>query len=232
MKKVSIFFVFVIFLILIGCEKQQEQQELILPMVIEGTDVPNEGEPIEVTAHGLILTPPKVTFTEGITQESVSGTISLAATAEDDEDIIDFVLYINGEPVAFSEDNATLHFEWDTTQYEDGVYTVNADAMDELFAIGGARIVVIVDNSDPIADAGPEVEGKVGESVFFDASNSVGVSLYGYSWDFGDGKTQDWGREGAVHVYDSPGTYTVTLTVYDDMGKTSIAQTTAHITSP
>ncbi len=31
MKKVSIFFVFVIFFILIGCEKQQEQQEIILP---------------------------------------------------------------------------------------------------------------------------------------------------------------------------------------------------------
>ena len=198
-------------------------------MMMEGVDVPEQGMDVEAFVHGLIQTPPTVNFTASPSEEAVSGTILLSAVAEDNEEILDVVLYIDGEPVAVSMDNTTLQYEWDTTQYEDGVYLVAVDAVDELLAIGSAELEVIVDNSNPIADAGTEVTGVVGEPVFFDASNSEGVSLYGYAWDFGDGIIQEYGRNGAVHTYNEPGLYTVTLSVYDDMGKMATDQTFAYI---
>jgi PKD repeat protein len=62
---------------------------------------------------------------------------------------------------------------------------------------------------------------EVGQSVFFNASAStagVGRVIVSYDWTFGDGAS----GEGATitHRFGTPGTWTVTLTVTDDLGKT------------
>ncbi len=56
-------------------------------------------------------------------------------------------------------------------------------------------------------------EVEVGRNLIFDASKSklTGNEVATYAWDFGDGNS-DTGKE-AVHIYDIPGTYTVTLTL-------------------
>jgi PKD repeat protein len=61
----------------------------------------------------------------------------------------------------------------------------------------------------------------VDQSVFFNASGSTaaaGRTIVAYDWSFGDRKF----AEGitATHRFDGPGTWTVTLTVTDDLGKT------------
>jgi PKD repeat protein len=71
------------------------------------------------------------------------------------------------------------------------------------------------------------VNPQVNQSVFFNASASVatpGRTLVDYSWTFGDG-----GSGSGVttsHRYRALGTYTVTLTVTDDLGKTGTATQT------
>lgn len=52
----------------------------------------------------------------------------------------------------------------------------------------------------------------------FDASSSVDPdgTVESYAWDFGDGSTADGSL--AEHAYTAPGTYTVTLTVIDNLG--------------
>ena len=59
---------------------------------------------------------------------------------------------------------------------------------------------------------------RVGEEIVFDASKSYDPDgkIVGYRWDFGDGKTGS--GEKSTHIYFSPGSYFVTLTVIDDDG--------------
>jgi hypothetical protein len=76
---------------------------------------------------------------------------------------------------------------------------------------------VFLDVADPIADAGLDRTCFAGETIAFNAmESSDNVGIVYYEWDFGDGVTEAF--LGATHVYDEPGTYTVTLTVKDRVG--------------
>ncbi len=57
--------------------------------------------------------------------------------------------------------------------------------------------------------------------VFFEAWNSTPQdNIVNYSWNFGDGSTQQYGFN-AAHVYETPGTYTTTLTISDKYGRSN-----------
>jgi PKD repeat protein len=61
---------------------------------------------------------------------------------------------------------------------------------------------------------------NAGQSVFFNASTSTastGHTLTTYAWDFGDGTTGT--GVSITHVFTAAGTFTVTLTVTDDIGQ-------------
>ncbi len=69
----------------------------------------------------------------------------------------------------------------------------------------------------PRADAGENRNGVVGEKVELDAFRSRDeLGIESYEWDFGDGKT-DTGLL-VSHVYEEPGTYSVTLKVINEVG--------------
>jgi predicted outer membrane repeat protein len=88
------------------------------------------------------------------------------------------------------------------------------------------------DSQPPVADPGGPYEGLQGCEIEFDgtASYDPDGALVGYEWDFDDGATGSGAIAG--HVYATPGTYTLTLTVASDDGATDSESTTVVVLTP
>ena len=102
-------------------------------------------------------------------------------------------------------------------------FTATADDMgvvSESDETNNTRTITVYASSPPppVADAGGPYSGTVGSPITFDGSGSTGA-ITTYLWSFGDGST----AQGAspTHTYASPGTYSVTLTVYAAGGQSS-----------
>jgi len=88
----------------------------------------------------------------------------------------------------------------------------------------------------PCFTASPD-PAPAGTSVSFDAAGTVdsGGTPNSWSWDFGDpasGSSNTASGETASHLYASPGTYTVTLTVTDNHGNTDTTTHTITVVGP
>jgi PKD repeat protein len=138
-----------------------------------------------------------------------------------------------------SDDQGITAYEWDfqsdgtwdafsataSTSYATaGTYTVTLRVTDtggqQTMDTAVITVSTFVDNP-PAADAGPDKTATVGAAVQFDGSGStddIGISTY--AWTFGDGGTAS--SIAPSHTYGAVGTYTVTLTVTDTIGQTSV----------
>ncbi len=65
---------------------------------------------------------------------------------------------------------------------------------------------------------------------FTDASTDNDGTVVGFAWDFGDGGTSTLQNPG--HTYAAAGTYSVTLTVTDDLGATGAVTKSVSVTAP
>jgi parallel beta-helix repeat protein len=86
------------------------------------------------------------------------------------------------------------------------------------------------ENEKPVANPGGPYITTLNQSVSFDGSESSdpdGTIIF-YRWNFGDGSSQILDKT-PKHTYIDPGVYTVTLTVVDNDGRSSMANTTATI---
>jgi len=128
-------------------------------------------------------------------------------------------------------DGGLLRYEWDfgdstgsnivnpSKTYESpGVYTVTLTVRDESglsLGVHADRIAAVVREA-PIADAGLSLRACTNQTVRLDGSGSSDAdgAVNAFSWNFGDGSTG--GGERPTHVYERPGTYTVTLTITGD----------------
>ena len=84
-------------------------------------------------------------------------------------------------------------------------------------------------NQPPVADASGPYSGTVGVSIDFDAtaSSDPDGNIITYEWDFGDDTTASGATP--AHTYMTDGSFTVRLTVTDDLGDSSTATSTATI---
>lgn len=86
-------------------------------------------------------------------------------------------------------------------------------------------------NMSPVADAGGAYSGTIAQNVPFHGNNSYDTdgTIVSYSWSFGDGGSAS--GINPTHAYGANGSYTVTLTVTDNLGAQATAQTTANIST-
>ena len=102
-------------------------------------------------------------------------------------------------------------------------YAVSLTVNDGMFN-DSERIVIFVNNTPPIADAGGDKLGYLGEELLFDGSNSSDPDRIGgienYTWDMGD-NTKEYGAQ-VTHRFFKYGAFKVKLTVTDNHGDTDI----------
>lgn len=105
-----------------------------------------------------------------------------------------------------------------------GVYRVTLNVTDNAGHWAADTVIInVLDITKPIAYAGPNRTVNVGAAATFDASASTdNTGIVSYHWDFGEG-THAEGKVTA-HTFQSPGEYTVTLTVGDAAGNTATHQ--------
>jgi len=78
---------------------------------------------------------------------------------------------------------------------------------------------VTVDTVPPVADAGPDLTTYVGVAVTFDGTASYDASgILDHVWTFNDGQDRVLSGVTASYVFETAGTFVVTLTVTDGAG--------------
>jgi len=111
-----------------------------------------------------------------------------------------------------------------------GTYTVTLDSFNADGSDDETKIDYIDVYADtPVADfSANKVTGYTPLSVKFTDTSTSSNPIVSWLWTFGDGRTST--LESPTHVYDQPGTYTVTLLVTNAVGRQDTEAKAAYIT--
>jgi len=146
--------------------------------------------------------------------------------------------------VASSEANSTLWFNI-TGLRADAYYDIRVDAVQRAFSstLGNVSfswssgspysldVVAYIDTGPPVAVIAGRQTATVGEVLTFDGAASFDDNgVVRYQWDFGDGGL----AEGPTvqHAYAADGQYSVTLTVWDAVGKSNSTAMSVEVGPP
>ena len=103
-----------------------------------------------------------------------------------------------------------------------GQYAVTLTVSDEAGNNGTDGLTVtVLDVTDPVADAGPDLNVTLGSPVILDGSGSFdNVGIVEYQWSFSDGdENVTLDGESVNYTFNTVGNHTVTLTVWDTSGR-------------
>jgi len=91
--------------------------------------------------------PPTISITDPEDGETVSGTVTIAATASDDSGIAQVEFYIDGL-LKFTDSTFPYSFNWDSSTVVDGSHTISAKAIDLAGKTSSDSIQVKVKNEE------------------------------------------------------------------------------------
>jgi len=114
-----------------------------------------------------------------------------------------------------------------------GTYTVTLRVKDYDNAVDedtAQCVVSAIPNKAPIAIINGPYSGYANEAISFSSAGSTDQdgTITEYRWNFGEGGTEHYG-DVQNFIYERAGTYTVTLTVKDEDGATSLASTSCMV---
>jgi len=177
-----------------------------------------------------------------LTEIKLDRTSPIAKAGADQTINEDTLLEFNGS--ASSDENSIASYTWAFTDMTPktltgtnptyafgtpGAYTITLNVTDAAGNWATDTVVItVLDVTKPVANAGQDQTVNVGTTITFDASTSTdNVGIVSYEWNFGDG-TISIGKT-TTHIYKTPATYTVTLTVKDAVGNTGIGTRTVTV---
>jgi len=126
--------------------------------------------------------------------------------------------YINGTQVG--SNSSVTAGNYTNTSAKSGTWNVSAFANN---SNGSAMQTWIWIVSDLIANAGGPYSGTPEVLINFTGCASGGTPPYSYNWSFGDGGISLFAN--TSHAYSNKGSYTATLIVTDNAGRTSLPDT-------
>jgi hypothetical protein len=189
----------------------------------------NDGKLYELSAPAADA-PPAVTVAAPSEGATVSGTVSVEASASDDQGVTQVAFSVDGTSIGTDTNGGDgWSVSWETTLGADGPHTVTATATDTLGQTGSDSNQVVVDNFDgpPTVTVTSPAEGATvsGEVlVRASASDDVGVSRVAFSVDGSSIGTDTDGSDGWSASWNTvtelDGTHTVTATATDTRGQT------------
>ena len=160
---------------------------------------------------------PVVTWVRPSANSMISEKAELFALASD-EGGIKKVEYYAGSSL-LGETDGTCAFNWDSTEIDNGTYTLKAVAYDKVGNTKETSGISITVKNDIALKAVISSSASAIATIAktFDGSSSKG-DIASYSWNFGDGSTGTGVKPS--HTYSAKGKYTVTLTVKGTDGTT------------
>ncbi|MGH9349390.1 MAG: PKD domain-containing protein [Vicinamibacterales bacterium] len=116
-----------------------------------------------------------------------------------------------------------------------GTYVVTLTVTDDRGGVDTATVDIrIIGPTPPVADfTVTPTTGPAATPRTFNAATSTvgsGATITQYAWNFGDGSpTVTTSSATTAHTYGAPGTYVVTLTVTDSLGRTNVKTSTVTV---
>lgn len=117
---------------------------------------------VKGTGDGAVTAPgdtkaPTVSFTSPTAGATVSGTVSIAATASDDVGVVGVRFELDGAPFGGEDTAAPFSTTWDASKATAGTHTIKAIARDAAGNLGTATVSVTVAATSQPAPDGPRV---------------------------------------------------------------------------
>lgn len=188
------------------------------------------GTLLVVATNGGGNQPPQVSITASPISGAAPVTINFTSNASDPDGVIVSYSWTFGDGQSSSQINPSHTYQ------SPGNYTTTLVVTDNAGATGSATTTINVSNGG--SNQPPQVSvsalptsGPAPLTINFNsnASDPDGV-VVSYSWTFGDGQTSS--QANPSHTYQTSGSYTVNLTVQDNIGATASSSVGISVTNP
>ena len=181
--------------------------------------------------------PPTVEITSPVDGATVSGTITIEASAGDDRGVSKVDFYINDTLLA-TDDTEPYNASWDTTTVADGAYNITAIATDTAGQTASDTNGVTVDNTPPAQVTGLNVTTVSSSQLdlAWDANSETDLDHYNVYRSTTSGDPYDLVASPATNSYSDTGlaastTYYYTVSAVDIAGNEGIASEEANGTT-
>jgi PKD repeat protein len=180
------------------------------------------------TSGTITILPAEVVISSPVDGTSLNSPVRVQAVANSGNAISTMTVFVDGM-AAYSTAGASLTAD---VKISAGAHTITVQATDVVGAVTKNSVPINVVNLPPVAKlALSAVTAPTGTSITADASGSSDAdgTIKSTAISFGDGTTV--AGSAASHVYSTPGTYNVTVTVTDDAGASSTTSAPMTITN-